>query len=89
MAVIFNNPFKVRREFFDQKEITVAVFEKYLSLIRQTQTRGAGEFNAKRQLVEMGCKFLQFTVAKQSSSNATTYPMSNQALLTKLSISTL
>lgn len=64
--MIFNNPFKVRREFFDQKEITVAIFEKYLSLIHKTQTNGAGEFYAKRQLVEMGSKFLQFTVAKQS-----------------------
>jgi hypothetical protein len=58
VAVIFNNPFKVRREFFDQKEITVAIFEKYLRLIRLTETKGVGEFNAKRQLVEMGCKFL-------------------------------
>lgn len=58
VAVIFNNPFKVRREFFDQKEINVVMFDKYLSLIELTETKGIGEFNAKRQLVEMGCKFL-------------------------------
>ncbi len=88
VAVIFNNPFKVRREFFDQKEITVVIFEKYLSLIRLLESRGVGEFNAKRQLVELGCKFLQFTVTKQSSAS-TTALSSSPALLTQLSISTL
>ena len=66
VAVIFNNPFKVRREFFEQKEIAYVVFANYLDMIDRTRTKGPGEFNAKRHLVEVGCKFLQFVIAKQS-----------------------
>jgi hypothetical protein len=66
IAVIFNNPFKIRKEFFEQKDLCRTIFSKLLELIEAKQTNGVGEFNAMRQLVEMTSKLIAFTAAKTS-----------------------
>ena len=55
-------------------------------MIDRTVTKGPGEFNAKRHLVEVGSKFLQFLIAKQSQMTGS---LTGNQVLALISISTM